>query len=107
MLACALLKELHYLEDTQGVNASLHYVRTKDGKEIDFLICIDNTPKYLIDIKNSDDTPAPAFQYFSQFLSKVKKVQLVKSLAREKTYPDGLEIRALIPWLAVGPELSK
>lgn len=43
----------------------------------------------------------------NNYLSKVKKVQLVKSLAREKTYPDGLEIRALIPWLAVGPELSK
>lgn len=100
IVACALLKELHYLEDTQGVTANLHYVRTKDGKEIDFLISIDKKPTYLIEVKTADDMPAAGFQYFSQFLPGVKKVQLVRSLVREKTYPNGLEIRALIPWLA-------
>ena len=106
IVACALLKELQFIEDTQGLKTSLHYVRTKEGKEIDFLICVDRKPTYLIEIKSSDDAPSNSFEHFSQFLPNVKKVQLVKTLGREKTYPGGLEIRALIPWLANLPELT-
>ena len=105
IVACALLKELHYLEDTQGVTANLHYVRTKDGKEVDFLVCIEQKPTYLIEVKSADDAPVAGFHYFSQFLPEVKKVQLVKTLTREKTYPDGLAIRSLVPWLANLPDL--
>ncbi len=100
MVACALLKELQFIEDTTGSNASLHYLRTKDGKELDFLICIDNKPTLILEIKLSDSTPAASFSHFSHFLPTTKKIQLVKELPREKTYPDGLEIRSLIAWLA-------
>lgn len=100
LVACALLKELQFIEDTKGVNASLHYLRTKDGKEIDFLICIERKATLMLEIKWSDETPASGFQHFSKWLPYVKKIQLVKELMREKTYPDGLEVRCLIPWLA-------
>ncbi len=99
LVACALLKELQFLEDTQGLQTSLHYLRTKDGKEIDFLIRIDGESTHIIEVKWSDDTPAPGFKFFSECLPKAKKIQLVKELAREKTYPDGLEIRSIVPWL--------
>ena len=104
IVASALLKELHYLEDIHGVNASLNFVRTKEGKEVDFLISIDEKPVYLIEVKNTDDSPITAFQHFMRFLPEVKQVQLVKNLAREKTYPDGVEVRALIPWIANMPD---
>lgn len=99
LVACALLKELQFLEDTQGIKSALHYLRTKDGKEIDFLICIEETATLLLEVKWSDASPANNFHYFAKFLPQAKKIQLVKELAREKTYPDGLEIRSLIPWL--------
>ena len=105
IVASALLKELHFLEDTQGVTGTLHFVRTKDGKEVDFLVCIDQKPTYMIEVKSADDTPVTGFHYFSQFLPAIRKIQLVKNLAREKTYPDGVEIRGLIPWLANLPDL--
>ncbi|HLB42747.1 MAG TPA: ATP-binding protein [Gammaproteobacteria bacterium] len=99
LVACALLKELQFLEDTQGVITGLHYLRTKEGKEIDFLISIERKPILLLEIKWSDVTPANSFHHFNQFLPHVKKIQLVKELNREKTYPNGLEIRSLISWL--------
>lgn len=99
IVASALLKELHFLEDTTGVAADLHFLRTKDGKEIDFLICIDKKPRCMIEVKNGDDTPSPGFQHFSTFLPKIKKIQLVNKLSREQTFPDGLEIRSLALWL--------
>lgn len=105
IVANALLKSLHYLEDTQGRETALHYLRTKDGKELDFLVSIDNKPTHLIEVKMSDDNPSKGFEHFSRYFeshasSPIQKIQLVKNLNREKTYQNGLEIRSLIPWLA-------
>lgn len=100
LVACALLKKLNYIEDTTGIKASLHYLRTKEGIEMDFLVCQNNKPTHLIEVKNSDDNPAPGFKHFSQFINNTVNLQLVKNLPREKTYPDGLAIKSLIPWLA-------
>lgn len=99
LAACALLKELHFIEDTTGSKTSLHYLRTKDGKELDFVTCIDDKPTHLIEIKWSNATPAPAFKHFSKFFPHIKLIQLVKELKRETTYPEGLAVRKLIPWL--------
>ncbi len=99
LVACTLLKELQFIEDTQGHQTSLHYLRTKDGKDIDFLISIDHKATLLLEVKWSDETPATGFHYFTDYFKEAKKIQLVKELNREKTYPNGLEIRSLVPWL--------
>ena len=99
LVACSLLKELQFIEDTTGESTALHYLRTKDGKELDFLTCIDSKPTYLIEAKWSENDPAPAFKHFKLFFPAAKQVQLVKELARETTYPSGVEIRRLIDWL--------
>jgi hypothetical protein len=78
---------------------TLHYLRTKDGKELDFLICADRQPTHLIEVKSTNGEPAPAFNYFSRYFPQTKLIQLVKDLPREKTYPHGPEIRSLISWL--------
>ncbi len=98
-MACALLKELHFLEDTTGISTNLHYVRTKDGREIDFLVQQENEPTHLIKVKTTDDEPASAFKHFAPSLPHTKYIQLVKTLSREKTFPHGLAIKSLIPWL--------
>jgi hypothetical protein len=99
LLACALLKELQFIEDTRGDNASLHYLRTKDGKELDFLTCINDKPTHIIEAKWSDHNPSSAFHHFQPFFSETKKIQLVKELSREATYPHGVEVRSLVDWL--------
>ena len=100
IVANALLKQLHFIQDTQGEKSDLHFVRTKDGKEIDFLVSIDHQPRYLIEVKTSDDNPATGFAHFEKMLPNIEKIQLVLNLKREKTFPNGLAIRSLIPWLA-------
>jgi uncharacterized protein len=99
IVANALYKELQYLQDTQGIDYGLHYLRTKDGKELDFLITIDEKVTHVIEVKTNDDTPATNFNYFIVYFPKAIKLQLVKDLKREKTYPNGLAIRNLVPWL--------
>lgn len=101
LVANALLKELHFLEDTQGVSTKLHFLRTRDGRELDFLIVLNNKPIYLIEAKWADDDPHPNFSYFEKYFpATIKKIQLVKDIKREKTYPNGLEVRSLISWLS-------
>lgn len=100
IVANALLKALQYQEDTEGKTTHLHFLRTKDGQEIDFLLCIDNHVTHIIEVKQSDDQPSKHFSHFESGFPKAKKIQLVKTLRREKTYPNGIEIRNLIQWLA-------
>lgn len=64
-----------------------------------FLICIDNNVTHLIEVKTSDDEPSKHLISFGQLFPNAKKIQLVKNLAREKTYPNGIEIRDLVNWL--------
>ncbi len=100
LVACTLLKELDYLEDTTGSHTALHYLRTKDGKELDFLTRVDKEPRYIIEVKSTDATPAKSFNHFHKQLEDCKQLQLVKTLSREATYPSGVEVRSLANWLA-------
>ena len=100
LTACALLKEIHYIEDCYGEEATLHYARTKDGKEIDFLIVKNDTPFMLLEVKPAGDRASAHFAHFGKHFPGIKKVQLVKDLKREKTFPDGVEIRSAGRWLS-------
>lgn len=100
LVANALKKELHFLEDTQGMKTGLHYLRTKEGKEIDFLITLDEVPTHLIEVKMGNDSPGSGFRQFSKIFPEAKLLQLVRNLPREATLPNGLQIKKLIPWLA-------
>lgn len=100
IVANALKKELHFLEDTQGIKSSLHYLRTKDGKELDFLVSMENHPTHLIEAKMSNGKPAPGFQHFGKLFPKCLQIQVVKNLDRDLSLPSGLLIKRMTPWLA-------
>lgn len=99
IVANALHKQLHYLTDTTGSETHLHFLRTKEGKEMDFLVVMDEKPCYLIEVKRSDSKPSLHFNHFQQYFPNIKKIQLVHYLSRQATYPDGVAVKSLIPWL--------
>jgi predicted AAA+ superfamily ATPase len=98
--ACSLQKEIHFLADCLGDQFNLNYVRTKDGLEIDFLVSREEEPCFLIEVKWADNRPSGNFSVLDKFFPGAKQIQLVKDLDREKTYPNGLEIRRAHTWLA-------
>ncbi|MFP4385064.1 MAG: ATP-binding protein [Spirochaetia bacterium] len=100
LTACALKKEVDYIEDSLGLNIGLHYLRTKEGREIDFAVVPESGRPLLIEVKTGDDSPSKAFNHYTKFFDECGKIQLVRKLSREKTFPDGTEIRHLVPWLA-------
>ena len=56
--------------------------------------------------KLSDSARSPSFSHFEETLVKARKIQIVMNCEREKTYPDGLEIRRAAAYLAT-IDLSK
>ena len=100
LTACALLKEIHYIEDCYGEQAQLYYLKTKDSREIDFFVTRDEAPFLMIEVKWADNTLSRNFSIFDKYFPGIKKIQIVKNLNREKTYPNGTEIRSAHNWLA-------
>ena len=100
LVACALLKELNFLEDTQGYSLTLHYLRTKDGHEIDFLIVCNGNPVLAVEVKKSDDQPSKNFNVFRNFIGHIPCIQLVLNLKREFDTQDGIQVRNLIDYLS-------
>jgi predicted AAA+ superfamily ATPase len=84
--ALALLREMHLLEDTTGSRTALHYLRDRDGREVDFLVLVDRKPVIMAEVKTSDDTFANALWHFGRYIPTAQKVQIVLDLkrAREK-----------------------
>lgn len=100
VVACSLRKELDHLEDTAGTRCALHYLRTKEGKELDFAICLEHDVVLLLEVKSSEASPSPSFKHFGKFLPSARRVQLTASLERERTFPGGVEVRRLARFLS-------
>ena len=97
-VACALLKRLHFLEDTAGEKCALHYVRDKGKREGDFLTVRDGETEWLIETKLAD-TEAVSLAHFYGFFSKeTTPILLVKNLKRELLL-DGIHVKKADRWL--------
>jgi uncharacterized protein len=84
LVATTLLKRLHFMEDYYGYRCALHYIRDKDGREIDFVVVIENKIEYLIEVKLTDDNISSSLKYYAEklkpFNEKLRAVQLVGNL---------------------------
>jgi len=98
-VAAMLLKHVEFLQDAEGAPAGLHYVRTKEGAEIDFALSRGNVLTHLIECKWADEVPHKAFAKFLPFWPEAQAVQLVRHL-RSPELRNGVRIVAAAPWLA-------
>jgi len=87
-VACALLRELHFIEDTTGNRVNLHYIRDKEKHEVDFLILINNKPLSIVEVKVSEDKFSPSLFRFHQYLKCSKPYQIVYDLKHKKSKGD-------------------
>jgi len=82
LVATHLLKRLHFMEDYFGHRCHLHYIRDRDGREIDFVTVINGKVIDLIEVKLSDDTISSSLKYYQQLLKPKQTVQIVGNLSR-------------------------
>jgi predicted AAA+ superfamily ATPase len=68
-VASHLLKFVHFLQDYEGYRANLHYLRSIEKKEVDFLVTIDKKPWFALEAKLSDSNISPHLYYFKEKLN--------------------------------------
>jgi uncharacterized protein len=81
-VAVALFAAAATAEDTDGIARSLRYLRTKEGKEVDFLLTREEEPTRMVEVKTNDRHPTPSLAYFRERYG-IPAVQLVGNLRQE------------------------
>jgi predicted AAA+ superfamily ATPase len=89
LVATTLLKRLHFLEDYHGHRCQLHYVRDKEGREVDFVTIIDDVVTDLIEVKLTDTTISSSLKYYKEKLQPKRTVQIVFNL-KQSFEKDGI-----------------
>lgn len=98
-VAGMLLKQAHFLQDSAGREVALHYIRTKDGAEVDFAFSEAGELKQLIECKLGDNKPHRALSRFAEIFTGADAVQIVYNL-RQEEFRNGITITDAANWLA-------
>jgi len=97
LVACSLLKHLNAIEDYEGRRAELKYLRTKEKKEVDFALVVEDRPITILETKLSDATVSPTLKYFNRKYG-FSAVQVIKNLRQERII-DSVELRKGVNFL--------
>ncbi len=76
LVACHLLKWVHYRRDFFGENIELRYFRDTDKREVDFCIVNDSTPQIFIECKWADGTTSSHLNYLRKKFPKAELFQV-------------------------------
>lgn len=91
LVANALLKHCYALQDQFGREVHLHYLRTKEKREVDFCLVENELPIQMYEAKVSDTQLSPHLLYFHQRYG-IPGMQLLKH-CRQERMDQGLQIR--------------
>ncbi len=97
LVAVALLAHAWGRADRRGEAVELHYVRTKDGREVDFALVRDGALERLVECKVAEDHPDPSLIRFAAQTG-APATQVVWHLRHEQQ-SRGVELRRALDWL--------
>ncbi len=80
LVANTLLKRLNFIEDYYGKRCRLYYIRDKEGREVDFVVYIENIIQDLIEVKTSDTGISKPLRYYAEKLKPKRAIQIVGDL---------------------------
>jgi hypothetical protein len=94
-----LLRHVHFRRDALGRETGLHYIRTKDGAEVDFAISEDDALTGLVECKLADHAVHRPLARFAETFAGAEAVQLVADLRQEEDR-GRIALRRAGDWLA-------
>lgn len=80
LMATALLRHVQWQHDVLGREAGLHYIRTKDDAEVDFVLSEKKQLTHLVECKLSDDKPHRGLRRFALQHPGAQASQVVRNL---------------------------
>ena len=91
LVACHLLKWVHFQQDTEGKDIELMYFRDTDGREVDFVIVERRQPKLIVECKWADTDVDRGLRYLKARFPKAEAWQI--SATGRKDFVNGEGIR--------------
>jgi uncharacterized protein len=92
LVACHLLKWVHWREDTLGEEIELRYFRDKDGREVDFVVIENGAPRLLVECKRADADISPSLRYLKGKFPEADAWQLSAKGSKDFVSPDGIRV---------------
>jgi len=69
LVACQLMKYCHLMEDYEGYDMDLRFLRDTDRREVDFVVLKEGRPLFAVECKTGEKDISPALFYFKQRIS--------------------------------------
>ncbi len=82
LIASHLFKAVTTWNDLGLADTSLHYIKDRLGREVDFLVCRDSLPWFLVEAKLAEEKVSPQLRYFADSL----RVPAVQVICKENIY---------------------
>lgn len=92
LVACALLKWVHYQQDVLGDNLHLCYFRDVDGREVDFVVVRDKTPVLFLECKWADAPVSPALKYLKIRFPDCEALQISATGKKDFVTAEGMRV---------------
>ncbi len=100
VVAFHLLKECHYLEDTEGRDAELRFFRDIEGREVDFVQLLDGKPVRFVECKLAETAISPALLYLKRKFPQVEALQVLARPRYDRIGAEGIRIVSADRFLA-------
>lgn len=95
-----LLKECHYLEDTEGLDVELRFFRDLEGREVDFVQLRNGKPVRFVECKVADTAISPALLYLQRKFPSVEAIQVIAKRGVDRTAREGVRLVSADRFLA-------
>lgn len=97
LVALSLLRQACWAEDRDGKSRSVRYLRTREGKEVDFVVTEEEVPLLMVEVKAQERQLSSGLKYFHATYG-LPGVQVVADLPQENE-AGHLKVRRALDWL--------
>ena len=99
LVACHLLKWVHYQQDTEGRDLELRFFRDVDGREVDFVVVERRQPTLLVECKLRDHDIDRGLRYLKVRFPAAEARQIALAGQRDYVTPDGIRAMPALDFL--------
>jgi len=100
LVACHLLKWVHFEQDTQGRDLELRYFRDIEGREVDFVVVEGRHPRLLVECKWGDAEVDRSLRYLKARFPEALAWQISATGTKDYKTPEGVRVAPAVRLLA-------
>jgi predicted AAA+ superfamily ATPase len=100
LVACHLLKWVHFEQDARGRDLELRYFRDVEGREVDFVVVEGREPRLLVECKWADAEVDRSLRYLKTRFPDTEAWQISATGKKDFVNPDGIRVAPALKLLS-------